>query len=379
MRTADTDRGMWSATTGVVVPIHGGRPITERCLEALESQTQEHRVIVVDNASPDDSLNAIRKRFPNVELLELGENRGYAAACNAGIAYGTGAAVVLLNNDVIAPPRFLAHLLAPLAADTRLGSTASLLLQPDMSVIDSAGLSADPTLAGFPRLQGHSERSATTRHPMLLGPTGAAGAYRRAALAQVGGLDERIFLYQEDLDLALRLCAAGWGTVLASDARAIHLGSNTVGRGSAAQRCHAGTARGYMLRRYGVLRGRRAPRALATEAIVVAADAALSHDFASLRGRLAGWRSARKIAASQPPSDGLDSTIGFLASLRLRRADRKVAAGANPPLQPKSPWSRGAAPADHRLEAPARERAAGPLFGSPSAADRRQMRLEPRV
>jgi N-acetylglucosaminyl-diphospho-decaprenol L-rhamnosyltransferase len=312
---------MWERGVDVVVPIHGGRQLTERCLAALEAQTLGHRVIVVDNASPDDSVAAIRAHFPYVDVLALGSNRGYAAACNAGIDHGVNEAIVLLNNDVIIPPRFLERLLAPLDADTHIGSVASLLLQPGERVIDSAGLSADPTLAGFPRLQGRPERSATTRHPMLLGPTGAAGAYRRAALAQVGGLDERIFLYQEDLDLALRLCAAGWSSVLAHDARALHLGSATAGRRSALQRRYAAAARGYLLRRYGVLHGRWAPRAMATEAIVVVGDALLSHDLAALRGRLAGWRSARRIVQRRPPGDGVDQTIGFLRSLRLRQAD----------------------------------------------------------
>jgi N-acetylglucosaminyl-diphospho-decaprenol L-rhamnosyltransferase len=322
---------MWTRSVDVVIPIHGGRAVTERCLEALAAQTQAHRVIVVDNASPDDSRQAIRTRFPDVEMLELGTNSGFAVACNIGIARGVGEAVVLLNNDVIVPPRFLAQLLAPLAADSHLGSVASVLLKPGQPIIDSAGLAADPTLAGFPRLQGFPERAVTTRHPMLLGPTGAAGAYRRRALADVGGLDERIFLYQEDLDLALRLCAAGWSSVLASEACAVHLGSSTAGQGSAWQRHHAAISRGYMLRRYGVLRGRWAARALATEAIVVAGDAALSHDFAALSGRLAGWRAGGQLVARRAPNDALDRTIRFLGSLRLRQADRAL---TEPPRRP---------------------------------------------
>jgi N-acetylglucosaminyl-diphospho-decaprenol L-rhamnosyltransferase len=316
---------MWRGGVDVVIPIYGGRLLTERCLTALAEQTLAHRAIVVDNASPDDSVAAIRDRFPRVEVLQLHSNRGYAVACNAGIAHGTGAAVVLLNNDVFPPPRFLERLLGPLGADTHIGSAAAVLLRPGELVIDSAGLTADPTLAGFPRLQGQPERAATSRRPMLLGPTGAAGAYRRCALAEVGGLDERIFLYQEDLDLALRLCAAGWGTVVAHDARAIHLGSATTGRGSMLQRRHAATARGYLLRRYGIMQGKRAPRTLATEAIVVAGDAVLSHDLAALRGRLSGWHAARRIARRTPPRDGLDQTIGLLGSLRLRQSDRATA------------------------------------------------------
>ncbi len=316
---------MWEARVDVVIPIYGGRHLTERCLIALRSQTLRHRVIVVDNASPDDSANAIREGFPEVDVVTLPANGGYAVACNAGIAHGDGEAIVLLNNDVIVPPRFLERLLAPMDADTHMGSVAAVLLQPGEPVIDSAGLTADSTLAGFPRLQGAPEGSCATRHPMLLGPAGAAGAYRRTALAEVGGLDERIFLYQEDLDLALRLCAAGWCSTLAHDARAIHLGSATAGRGSAAQRRHAGAARGYLLRRYGILHTRRALRALATEALVVAGDAALLRDLMALRGRVAGWRAARRIDRHGPPSDGLDSTIGFITSLRLRQSDHAIA------------------------------------------------------
>jgi N-acetylglucosaminyl-diphospho-decaprenol L-rhamnosyltransferase len=295
--------------------------MTERCLAALARQTAVHRTIVVDNASPDESAAAIANRFQEVEVVKLDCNRGFAAACNAGIAHGSGEVVVLLNNDVIAPPTFLERLAAPLAENPRLGSVASVLRRPD-SRIDSAGLAVDPTLAGFPRLQGQPQQRAGAINPLLLGPAGAAGAYRRAALYAVGGLDEQIFFYSEDVDLALRLRAAGWGTTLATDARAEHLGSATAGRASPWQRRQGGLARGYLLRRYGVLRGRHAVRALATEAIAAGGDLLLSGDLAALRGRLAGWHNGRGETTRRPPADGVDALIGFLASLRLRTRSR---------------------------------------------------------
>jgi N-acetylglucosaminyl-diphospho-decaprenol L-rhamnosyltransferase len=310
----------------VIIPIHGRREMTEQCLAALAAQTASHRTIVVDNASPDDSAAAITRRFGDVELVRLHGNRGFAAACNAGIAHGAGEVVVLLNNDVIAPPTFLARLTAPFAEDPLLGSVAAVLRRPDSPLMDSAGLTADPTLAGFPRLQGQPERAATATRPVLLGPTGAAGAYRREALAAVGCLDEQIFFYQEDVDLALRLRAAGWRTLLAADAHAEHIGSATAGRGSRWQRRHGGLARGYMLRRYGVLRGRHGPRALVTEAIAAGGDALLSRDLAALRGRLAGWRGAPCEGRHKPPAEGVDATIGFLASLRLRTRSHTASA-----------------------------------------------------
>jgi N-acetylglucosaminyl-diphospho-decaprenol L-rhamnosyltransferase len=310
----------------VVIPIHGRRAMTERCLAALARQTRGHRTIVVDNASPDDSATAIADEFPQVDVLRLDANRGFAAACNAGIAHGRGEVVVLLNNDVVTPSDFLERLAAPFAGHPRLGSVAAVLRRPESLLIDSAGLTVDSTLAGFPRLQGQPESAAGASHPVLLGPAGAAGAYRRAALREVGCLDEQIFFYQEDVDLALRLRAAGWETALAADARAEHVGSATAGRGSAWQRLHGGLARAYMLRRYGVLRTRHWLRALTTEAIATVGDALLSRDLAALRGRLAGWRLEPRGERRKVPTEGVDATIGFLASLRLRTRSHTVAA-----------------------------------------------------
>ena len=99
-----------------------------------------------------------------------------------------------------------------------------------------------------------------------------------------------------------------------------HLGSATFGFRSDFSRYHGGRGRGYLLRRYGVLRGRHAPRALATEAIVCAADLVLSRDARALRGRVAGWRAARGLPRHPPPPpEAIARDISFLGSLRLRR------------------------------------------------------------
>src|SRR5437867_747786 len=132
---------------------------------------------------------------------------------------------------------------------------------------------AAPSLAGFPRLRNLPARAANVTDPVLVGPSGAAGAYRRQAWEQVAGLDEGVFAYGEDVDLALRLRAAGWLTAAASEAVAVHIGSASAARRSAWQRRHGGFARGYFLRRYGILASRLGPRAAATEAIVVLGDA----------------------------------------------------------------------------------------------------------
>jgi N-acetylglucosaminyl-diphospho-decaprenol L-rhamnosyltransferase len=304
----------------VVIPVHNRWELTKSCLEHLRAQTQPHTVTICDNGSTDATVDQLRTSSPDVRVLELGANLGFSAACNRGVRAGDAEVVVLLNNDVDCRPDFLERLVAPLYGDEHLGSVAGLLVEPGEETIESYGLAVDPTLAGYPRLRGLPVSDAQTRDPVLLGPSGAAGAYRRTTWEEVGGLDEGVLAYSEDVDLALRLRAAGWSTTGATDAIAVHVGSASAGPRSAWQRYQAGFARGYFLRRYGVLRGRHAVRAGATEAMVVVADAALfSRDLAAFRGRLAGWRKARGLNRRVcPPRDAVETRITFRDSLRLR-------------------------------------------------------------
>lgn len=301
-----------------MIPTSGRYELTTECLRHLARQSRAHTVIVSDNGSDEETCRRLAVDWPEVRLLRSENQLGFAAACNRGVAAGRGDVVVLLNNDVYCRPDWLARLVAPLEERPDVGWVACLLMQHNEVLIDSVGLCADATLAGFPRLAGLPIARASEKLPPLLGPAGAAGAYRRTAWDQVGGLDEAIFAYSEDLDLALKLCAAGWQGAVATDAVGMHLGSATHGHRSAWQRRHAGFARGYMLRRYGVLRGREAARALATESAVVIGDALISRDLAALSGRLAGWRAAAGLPPRSTPKDALAWQIGMLRSLRMR-------------------------------------------------------------
>jgi N-acetylglucosaminyl-diphospho-decaprenol L-rhamnosyltransferase len=307
------------ASIDVIIPVHGGWGLTQRCLDSLARQTAAHRTVVVDNASPDDTVGQLRAGWADIDLVEMGANRGFAAACNRGFATTDGDVVVLLNNDIEADPDFLERLAAPLRRDPRCGMVAPYLLRPGRERIDSVGILSDRTLAGFSRLHGAPPNMASSSDEHLLGPTGAAAGYRRKALEEVGGLDEQIFMYGEDLDLALRIRAAGWTAVPAIDAVAVHVGGASAGVRSAWQREQMGFARGYLLRRWGMLRSRAAVRTLVTETLVVVGDLAISRDTAAFRGRLRGWRSARGMTRRSAPADGIDRNIGFMKSLRMRR------------------------------------------------------------
>jgi N-acetylglucosaminyl-diphospho-decaprenol L-rhamnosyltransferase len=304
----------------VVVLAYNRYELTESCLRHLRAQTIEHRVIVVDNGSTDATRACLHRDWPDVTVVELDCNHRFTEAVNLGVRIGDGDNVVLLNNDVKLRSDCLERLVKPLELDDRVGSVAMLLLQADERSVDSVGVTVDVTLAGFQRLHGLPIERARDRRPLLTGPEGTAAAYRRLAWEQVGGLDEAIDAYMEILDLALRLRDAGWETTCTPDAVGVHLGSATFGRGSRVQRRLSGFSRGYLLRRYGVLRGSAAPRALLTEGIVVAGDALISRDLTALRARLAGWRAgAGHERRPQPSPRALDTEITFWDSLALRR------------------------------------------------------------
>jgi N-acetylglucosaminyl-diphospho-decaprenol L-rhamnosyltransferase len=141
-------------------------------------------------------------------------------------------------------------------------------------------------------------------------------------LNAVGGFDERIFLYYEDLDLALRIAAAGGRCRLAPEARALHAYSASLGAASARKYGWTGWSRGYMLRRYGVMRDPRlALRALACEGTLCAGQLLRDRTSSGLKGRVRGWREAGGLERRDPGRAPL-LEISAREALALRRRRR---------------------------------------------------------
>jgi GT2 family glycosyltransferase len=310
-----------SLSVDVVITTHQGWEFTQRCLEHLGNQTVKHRIIVSDGASTDGTPENIHTFFPHVTLITHGEDPGYVSATNHGVASGSGDVILLLNNDAFCRPDFLEHLVASFD-DERVGAVAPLTLRFDERTIDSAGLTLDVTLAPFIRLSGRPIEEASFRRPILVSPGGGADAYRRSAWIEAGGFDGRFSFYGADLDLGLRIRSLGWTTAAAPEAVAVHLRSATSGHRSQRARESGGWARGFLLRRWSVLRSRALVRALVTEVLVAIADMALSRDTVAVRSRISGWRCAGGLPRRSVPPGAVDPEIGFVESLRLRWAVR---------------------------------------------------------
>ncbi len=303
----------------VYIPNLDGSALLERLLESVLPQADGCQVIVVDNGSRDDSVAMTRSRFPSVATVEMDANIGFGPALSRAIAQHPGDPLILLNNDLRCEPGFVEALLE----GSRSGAdmVAGVLLQDGSPhLIDSAGIVADRrTLMAFDHLNGCT-LDALDAAPPPLAPCGGAALYRRAAFEAAGGFDERIFLYYEDLDLGLRMRAAGARCVIASNARARHAYSATLGSRPAAKYALTGWSRGYMLRRYGVMRKpSHAARTLLCEAAICAGQIALDHTTSGVRGRIRGWREAANLPL-HPIPDGL-TELPLRDSLvrRLRR------------------------------------------------------------
>jgi N-acetylglucosaminyl-diphospho-decaprenol L-rhamnosyltransferase len=287
------------------------------CLERLADQLQPGRTFVVDNGSGDGTVASVRASFPSVRVLELPENRGFGAAVNAGAALGDGEAIVLVNDDVEIEQGFVDAIVAPLQADGRCAMVAGMTMIPDSDRVDAFGIELDVTLAAYNRLRRRPPQESPGRLAM---PSGGAAAYRRSAFERAGGFDERLHAYGEDVDLGLRLLLEGWSAGAAPEARGTHLGGATIVVDSPLQRELGGFARGFLLRRYGVLRTRACARALLFEALVVGWGLVAHRTTVPLRARMRGWRAGGGKRLPIPPQ-AIDRTITAREAFwRLRHA-----------------------------------------------------------
>jgi GT2 family glycosyltransferase len=303
----------------IYIPTYNGRERLGKTLRSLEAQSQPANVVVADNGSTDGTTELLREEFPEVALLELGENLGFGPALNRAVAEHPADPVILLNNDVEAELRFVEELLDGAAEGAE--CVAGVLVQEAApGLIDSAGIVADRTLMGFDYLHG-KPLEAAAKAPDPLGPTGGAALYKLDAFRAVGGFDERIFLYYEDLDLALRLRAAGARCRLAAGARAVHAYSASLGPGSGEKYARTGWSRGYMLRRYGVMsRPRDAIRVLAAEGAICTGQLLADRTAKGLSGRLRGWRDGAGLKRHPLDQEALlDIPLREALSLRRRR------------------------------------------------------------
>jgi len=228
----------------VIVPNYNGRHHLEICLPALlrQSRIADVLITVVDDCSTDDSVAYVRTHFPTITIIELPQNAGFVAACNAAIAATSGEIVVLLNNDTECDAAWLAELVGALESAPEYAFAASkLMLYDRRDIIHSAGdfYRTD----GIPGNRGvwQVDAPAYNQREEVFGPCAGAAAYRRSALDRlaVDGLvfDADLGMYCEDVDLNLRARLHGLRTLYVPTAVVYHRLSATGGGALASYYC----------------------------------------------------------------------------------------------------------------------------------------------
>lgn len=209
----------------VVVPNWNGEAFLGECLASLAAQTLEHRAIVVDNGSVDGSVELVRREHPEVELVLLERNQGFAGGVNRGFETalaGGDELVALLNNDAVADTRWLQHLVETAQAHPEAGIVSAKLLSWDRRHLDSTGDCYSVWGLPYPRGRGELDVGQYDDDVELFAASGGASLYRADLLRSVGTFDEDFFAYFEDVDLSFRAQLAGRPVVFAPAARVYH-------------------------------------------------------------------------------------------------------------------------------------------------------------
>jgi GT2 family glycosyltransferase len=220
----------------VVIPNWNGRRFLATCFDSLRAQQfQDFEVVLVDNGSHDDSVTFAREQYPEVRVVTLEKNQGFAAAVNRGIEASASEYVALLNNDTEADPHWLGGLVGALEADPMAASAAAKMRDYEGARRGRLyGLGQALTPDGCPHRIGAGERDRGQWDGVreVFGACGGAALYRRSVLEEIGLLDEAFFAYMEDDDWAFRARLAGYRCLAAPSAVVYHVGSGTSGAGS---------------------------------------------------------------------------------------------------------------------------------------------------
>lgn len=235
-----------SPALSIVIVSFNCRDHLLRCLESLgqESRNVACEVIVIDNASIDGTTEAIRERYPDVQLVCSPVNRGFAWASNRGIERASGRHLLLLNPDTVVAPQALARAVRALEERPDIGMLGCKLVCPDGN-LDKACKRGFPTplsalyyFTGATRIAPRSKRFAqyTAGHigendtAVVDAVNGAFMLVRRAAVEDVGLLDERYWMYMEDLDWCYRFRERGWPVLYWPEVEVMHVKAGSSGR-----------------------------------------------------------------------------------------------------------------------------------------------------
>ena len=217
-------------SVSVIIPNYNGKKYLDDCLKSLRKQSfRNFDVIVVDNGSTDGSAEYLKNNHPEVELIELPDNTGFANAVNVGIKHSDSDYVFLLNNDTMCDEKVLESLVRVMEGKQKLFSAQAKMLQfAEPHNIDDCGDLYCALGWAFTPGKDKDSRHFNRRESITSACAGAA-MYRREYFDTVGYFDDVHFCYLEDVDIGYRARLKGYANVMEPKAIVYHVGSASSG------------------------------------------------------------------------------------------------------------------------------------------------------
>ncbi len=240
-----------TSKTSIIIPNWNGRELLEQCLpsvvEAVRSDGGDHEIIVVDNHSTDDSVRFLKASYPEVKVLELDTNRGFAGGCNAGAAESQNEIIVFLNNDMMVERGFLRPLLDAFDDETVFAVSSQIYFWDPEKRREETGQTRGFLKLGFLQVVHDEPRDADGVRPVLYAG-GGSSAFDRNKFLALGGFDE---LYQpfywEDTDISYRAWKRGWKVLYEPRSAVHHKHRGTIGKTYDADFTHKAVNRNHFL------------------------------------------------------------------------------------------------------------------------------------
>ena len=208
----------------VIIPNWNGRSLLEDCLKSLIKQTfKDFEIILVDNGSTDDSIDYVANNFPEVKIIKLSKNMGFAKAINKGVKKTLADYVAFLNNDTEVDKDWLKNLISCANSHPEVVSVNSKLLNfYDRKKIDGVGILVNEV--GQARSIGWQEQDSGQfeKEQYIFGASGGAALFRRTDFIKVGMFDENYFMYCEEVDFAFRAQFLGYKSIYCPGAVVYH-------------------------------------------------------------------------------------------------------------------------------------------------------------
>ncbi len=217
----------------VIIVNWNGKKHLNECLSSLRKQTYSYfEIILVDNGSTDGSIGYVKENFPEVKIIDVGYNSGFAIGNNIGFKKAFEDTnvkyLVCLNNDTRAYDNWLKYLVKRASAEKKIGIVTPKILYSNPPVIQTIGMFSAKSLSNTHKGTGLSPEKLNKSEPVLA-PCGASFLIKRRVLEKVGFFDEDFFAYTEDFDLGLRTRLAGCDVVYEPKSIVYHKHSQTAG------------------------------------------------------------------------------------------------------------------------------------------------------